>query len=439
MPNVLPIRVAHAAIHHPNDRKCTRARVLAHLFTLAALGCGDTTPPLASAPPSVPSPSTAAAASSTPNLPTSPPTAAATGHSIIPPAAPLAGSPSTPPSAGTSGRPSTAPLDDDAGMMGMTQPSDSPAQPALPCPTKAYVSNSGSDSVSVIDTSSHRVIATIPTDKAPVNPTFTPDRRQVYVANSQASTLTVIDVATDKPTTMPAGGERPSGLAFSPDGQTLFVSLIGQDYVSPGAVLSITLATGQPSMPLRMGADPERIALTPAGDRLYVNNLLDGTMAVLDTASFKIITTLMLGDLPFNPLMSPDGSVVYVGVMSASHIAVIDTKTNQITRTIPADSPNGLTFSKDYQSLIVSNALSGTVQQVSLTANAVLKTQTVGGLPGNIALLPDGKHAYMVRPDGTTVEVLDADSLMIVDTITVGTGPSVVTIARCPAPGDVAP
>jgi hypothetical protein len=40
----------------------------------------------------------------------------------------------------------------------------------------------------------------------------------------------------------------------------------------------------------------------------------------------------------------------------------------------------------------------------------------------------------MVRPDGSTVEVLDVGSLMIVDTITVGTGPSVVTIARCSRP-----
>jgi YVTN family beta-propeller protein len=74
-----------------------------------------------------------------------------------------------------------------------------------------------------------------------------------------------------------------------------------------------------------------------------------------------VIARLMLGDLPFNPLMSPDGSLVYVGVMSANHIAVIDTKTNQISRTIPADSPNGMAFSKDLQSLFVSNVLSATV------------------------------------------------------------------------------
>lgn len=298
------------------------------------------------------------------------------------------------------------------------------------CPPLAYVSNSGADTVSVIDTNTHKVVATIPTDKAPVNPTFTPDRTQVYVANSQASTISIIDVATNTATTMPAGGERPSGLAFSPDGKTLYVSLISQDYTSPGSVHSIDLLSGSSSQSIPMGADPERIALTPDGKRLYINNLLDGTMAVVDTQAHAVVKMLTLGDLPFNPLMAPDGATVYVGVMSANHIAVIDTESNEVTRTVPADSPNGIAPTRDFQTLYVSNALSGTVQEVSLATSSIVQTQMVGGLPGNIALLPDGEHLYMVRPEGTTVEVLDAETLAIVDTITVEAGPSVVTICR---------
>lgn len=323
-------------------------------------------------------------------------------------------------------------LDRDAGATAPTAPTEAPAEPAVtasPCTPNAYVSNSFDDSVSVIDTNTHKVIATIPTGTAPVNPVFTPDRRRVFVSNSQADTLTVIDVETNEAVTMSAGGSHPSGLAFSPDGNTLYVSLIA-DFVSPGAVLSIDLKTGVASPPIPMGADPERIALTPDGKRLYVNNLLDGTMAVVDTGSRQVITTLMLGDLPFNPLLSPDGSMVYVGVMSANHIAVIDTETNQVTRTIPADSPNGMTYSKDFTSLYVSNALAGTVQQVSLATDMILKTAEVGGVPGNMAVLPDGMHAYMVRPDGTTVEILDTSTLEIVGTIEVGEGPSVVTVCR---------
>ena len=327
----------------------------------------------------------------------------------------------------------STPSDEDASASSSLDASAAPAASVLACTPNAYVSNSGSDSVSIIDTNTNEIVATVATGKAPVNPTFTPDRRHVYVSNSQADTLTIIDVETYQTSTIPAGGSQPSGLAFSPDGATLYVSHIGENFVAPGFVTSIELSSGKVSPPIPMGEDPERIALTPDGKRLFVNNLLDGTMAAVDTATNKVITTLTLGDLPFNPLMSPDGKLVYVGVMSADHIAVVDTSTNQILRTIPADSPNGMTYSNDFQSLFVSNALSGTVQEVSLTMDKVLKTQQVGGVPGNIAVLPDGKHAYMVRPDGSTVEVLDTSTLMIVKTLTVGDTPSVVTVCRPPS------
>lgn len=322
----------------------------------------------------------------------------------------------------------------DGGLPGSVDATTKPGAPEQPCTALAYVSNSYSDNVSVIDTNTHEVVATVPTGKAPINPTFTPDRRKVYVANSQAETLTVIDVGTNTATTIPAGGKSPSGLAFSPDGETLWVSYIGENFVAPGSVTSLELETGTAAPPIPMGADPERIALTPDGKRLFVNNLLDGTMAVVDTEQRKVIKTVMLGALPFNPLMSPDGTVVYVGVMSENHIAVVDTTTFEVKRKIAANSPNGMTFSLDYQSLYVSNALSGTVQEVSLSMSSVLKSASVGGVPGNMAVLPDGKHAYMVRPDGTTVEVLDTSNLKIVDTITAGSGPTVVTVCRPPAP-----
>src|SRR5689334_20276096 len=53
--------------------------------------------------------------------------------------------------------------------------------PISKCPNTAYVTNSYADTVSVISTTTNKVIATIPVGDAPVNPTFTPDGKQVYV------------------------------------------------------------------------------------------------------------------------------------------------------------------------------------------------------------------------------------------------------------------
>jgi YVTN family beta-propeller protein len=314
--------------------------------------------------------------------------------------------------------------EDDAGV--------APVADHVECTPNAYVANSGSDSVSAIDTNTHEVVATIKTDTAPVNPTFTPDRKHVYVSNSQSDTLSVIDVATNKATTIKAGGQRPSGLAFLPDGKKLIVTLLGESVSTPGSAVIITLDSGAFSPLIPIGAQPERIALTPDGARAYVSNLGDGTMSVIDVALGKVMTTISLGDLPFNPLMSPDGKLVYVGVMFSNKITMIDTATNQIGKSIDADSPNGMVFDPDFKKLYVTSAFGSAVLEVSLEMGKVVRSEPVGGLPGHVGLLPDGKQLYFVRPDGNTVEVVDTATLKIVHTITVESGPSTVAVCHSP-------
>jgi YVTN family beta-propeller protein len=194
----------------------------------------------------------------------------------------------------------------------------------------------------------------------------------------------------------------------------------------------MTLETGEVSPVIALGAQPERIALTPDGTHAYISNLGDGTMSVLDVAQAKITTTFMLGSLPFNPLVSADGQTLYVDVMLDNHIAVISTLSNEITRTIPVDSPNGLAFSLDNKSLYVTSAFAGTVEEISIDSGMTTKTLNVGGLPGHIGVSTAGDHAYFVRPDGTTVEVLDTKSWMTGAPITVQSGPS--TVATCHPP-----
>ena len=62
--------------------------------------------------------------------------------------------------------------------------------------TRAYVANQGSDTVSVINTSTNTVVATIPAGSQPVGVGVTPNGTRVYVTNINASTVSVINAAT---------------------------------------------------------------------------------------------------------------------------------------------------------------------------------------------------------------------------------------------------
>jgi YVTN family beta-propeller protein len=49
--------------------------------------------------------------------------------------------------------------------------------------------------VSVIDTASNQVVATIPVGQRPWNMALTPDGKKLYVANGRSNSVSVIDTA----------------------------------------------------------------------------------------------------------------------------------------------------------------------------------------------------------------------------------------------------
>jgi YVTN family beta-propeller protein len=73
--------------------------------------------------------------------------------------------------------------------------SSSPVAAGAP---KAYVGLFKDDAVAVLATGQNKVLATIPVPKGPHGLVVTPDGRKVYVSSDGASTVSVIDTATDR-------------------------------------------------------------------------------------------------------------------------------------------------------------------------------------------------------------------------------------------------
>src|SRR5215470_4301779 len=102
-----------------------------------------------------------------------------------------------------------------------------PVSPARAAGTLLYVPNPSANMVSVVDTSSDTVIATIPVGSEPYNAAVTPDGSQVLVGNQGDSTVSVISTATDAVTatiTVPGGVQ---SVAIDPAGQYAYVISFG--------------------------------------------------------------------------------------------------------------------------------------------------------------------------------------------------------------------
>ncbi len=104
--------------------------------------------------------------------------------------------------------------------------------PAAANAQNAYITNSGDNTVSVIDTATNNVVGTpIPVGSGPEGVAATPDGAKVYIANSGDNTVSVIDTATNTVVAItPVGGgpfpvQGPVGVAVTPDGTKAFVTL----------------------------------------------------------------------------------------------------------------------------------------------------------------------------------------------------------------------
>ena len=95
---------------------------------------------------------------------------------------------------------------------------------ANPKRNEVYVVNTGSDSVSVIDAEKKKVVATIPVRQRPYFISVSPDGTHAYVADSGSNTVSVVDLNKRRQIAVIGVGEAPGMAKISPDGKTLVVS-----------------------------------------------------------------------------------------------------------------------------------------------------------------------------------------------------------------------
>ena len=83
-----------------------------------------------------------------------------------------------------------------------------------------YVTNFSDNTVSVIDTATNTVVATVAVGNGPEGVAVTPDGTKVYVANASSANVSVIKTATNTVVkTVPVGSEPGAGaVAVTPDG-----------------------------------------------------------------------------------------------------------------------------------------------------------------------------------------------------------------------------
>ncbi|MDO8457297.1 MAG: cytochrome D1 domain-containing protein [Burkholderiaceae bacterium] len=206
-----------------------------------------------------------------------------------------------------------------------------------------------------------------------------------------------------------------------------------------------------------------RIALLPAviflaagsafaaSGKVYVADEEANTISVIDTASFRKIGSIPVGQGPHNVQVAPDGKLVWVtnngepgkadekpvhpGMSPSAHGAMtgagavwaIDTASNAVIAKVPVGMhPAHVVLTPDGSYAYVTNGGENTVSVVDTATQRVVETIPVGAYPHGIRISPNGKQAYVANLKGGTVSVIDTESRKEIDQITVGKGPAQV-------------
>src|SRR5205809_261187 len=198
---------------------------------------------------------------------------------------------------------------------------------------QAYITNLNDNTVSVIDTASNTVTATVPVGTFPNGVAVAPDGAHVYVANVLDGTVSVIDTGSNAVTaTVPVGGV-PVGVAVTPDGARVYVASFSGSTVSV-----IATASNSVTATVAVGQSPEGVVVTPDGTRVYVANFNANTVSVIATASNTVTATVTVGVNPAGVAVTPDGAHVYVANQNSNNVSMIATASNTVTGTVTVGS-----------------------------------------------------------------------------------------------------
>jgi YVTN family beta-propeller protein len=282
----------------------------------------------------------------------------------------------------------------------------------------AYITNSGDNTVSVIDTATNAVTATIAVGGNPFGVAVHPDGAIVYVTNSADNTVSVIDAATNTVTaTIPVGDGPVYGIAVTPDGSNLYVAA-GYDgvwVIDTGTNSVIHKITG---LALTYG-----IAVHPAESTVYVSSPEMG-LYLIDTTTNTVVANIVEG-LCADIAAHPDGSTVYVSCGLPEEVFMFDTLTHAVTNRIESVW-GGVAVHPDGSTVYVSgyNSAKAAVTVIDTATNTVTATiPNENGGWGGIGVHPDGSKIYVANGDDDTVSVIDTGTHTVLTKIPVGTGP----------------
>ncbi|MCM2419059.1 MULTISPECIES: YVTN family beta-propeller repeat protein [unclassified Streptomyces] len=301
-------------------------------------------------------------------------------------------------------------------------------------PSRVYVPNTNSNTVSVIDPKTYKVIETIPVGEQPQHVVPSWDLKTLWVNNDVGNSLTPIDPATGRAGSMVQVHD-PYNLYFTPDGKyaVVMASLDRELVFRDAHSMKIKKTVPVPCYGVNH-AD-----FSPDGRYFIVSCEFSAELLKVDTAKMEIVGKQRLpfdGAMPQDVKMSPDGKTWYVADMMADGMWVLNGDTFSKPTLMPTGKGcHGLYVSRDSKSMYISNRGEGSVSVLDFATNKLIHKWEIpgGGSPDMGGVSADGKVLWLSGRYNAEVYAIDTTDGHTIAKIPVGSGPH--GLAVYPQPG----
>ena len=308
-----------------------------------------------------------------------------------------------------------------------------------------FVALRDEDVVAAIDMGPGEEVARIPTGSDPLSVLMTPDQRYLFVANTGGSEgtsenrVTVIETATHQVAANIEVDNAPLDLALSADGQLVYVTNSQSKSISVIEVASLTVRN-RIRVPVARG--PYGVAVHPDGKRLYVTDIDGNQVLVVDTARRATVGRIDVIEEPRSLVISADGKRLYVsggdfGDDGGGGIAVVDTESESVVTTILIDAGIfRLALSPDGSWLYGTDRSNAQLVVVDVAQNRVVNTVKVlpeGEETRDLYVSRDGSQIYVANQESNDLVIFDAESLQILRTLSFEDRPRGIAVRSQPA------
>jgi YVTN family beta-propeller protein len=293
-----------------------------------------------------------------------------------------------------------------------------------------YIPNSGGNTVSVIDAATNGVVKTITVGIGPrgVAMAVTSSETLIYVTNFGSDTVSVIRTYRDALSNVVFEkvrdinvGKNPHGIAVDPAGTYAYVTNSGDSTVSRIDLGSYAVLTVIP-----VGSNPIGIVVSPDGTKVYAANNSSGTVSVISTADTTDIATVLVGSNPFGVAVNPSGTFVYVANAGDNSLSIIKTADNSVTTKwdLHFSIPRGVAVNPAGTVVYVTNFNSASVSLFDAGSTTVNNPNIIVGTnPLGVSLSSDGMFTYVANSGQGTVSVVNNTTNTVSGNVPAGTSP----------------